>query len=150
MPSGIGSADSPARVSTCRAAPARRSTCAVPRLFAALVVAAVAIIGYYASKQVNPVTGEKQAIAMTPEQECRLGLKSAPEMAAQFGGEVRDPAAQRFVQEVGPPASSRVLGLADAVRVPLRAARGSRDASTRSRLPGGRCSIHWICGLVYT
>jgi hypothetical protein len=26
------------------------------RLFAALVVAAVAIIGYYASKQVNPVT----------------------------------------------------------------------------------------------
>jgi beta-barrel assembly-enhancing protease len=77
------------------------------RLLAALVVAAVAIIGYYASKQVNPVTGEKQAIAMTPEQEVALGLKSAPEMAAQFGGEDPDPAAQRFVQEVGRRVQSR-------------------------------------------
>jgi predicted Zn-dependent protease len=77
------------------------------RLFAALVVAVVAIIGYYASKQVNPVTGEKQAIALSPEQEVVLGLRSAPEMAHQFGGEDRDPAAQQMVREVGQRVQSR-------------------------------------------
>lgn len=70
------------------------------RLFAAVIVAIVAIVGYYASKQVNPVTGEKQAIALSPEQEVALGLKSAPEMAQQFGGEDPDPAAQQFVRQV--------------------------------------------------
>jgi predicted Zn-dependent protease len=44
---------------------------------------------------------------MTPEQEVALGLRSAPEMAQQFGGEDPDPAAQRFVQEVGRRVQSR-------------------------------------------
>jgi predicted Zn-dependent protease len=77
------------------------------RLLTALVVAAVAIIGYYASRQVNPVTGEKQAIAISPQQEVVLGLQSAPQMAQQFGGEDPDPAARRLVQEVGERVHSR-------------------------------------------
>ena len=77
------------------------------RLLAGLVVAVVAIIGYYASRQVNPVTGEKQAIALSPEQEVVLGMKSAPEMASQFGGADPDPAAQKEVQEIGQRVVSR-------------------------------------------
>jgi predicted Zn-dependent protease len=77
------------------------------RLFAAVVVAIVAIAGYYASKQVNPVTGEKQAIALSPEQEVALGLKSAPQMAQQFGGEDPDEAAQQFVRQIGERVHSR-------------------------------------------
>ena len=67
------------------------------RLLLALAVAAIAIIGYYSQTQVNPVTGEKQHIALTVDQEKVLGLQSAPEMAAQMGGEVTpsNPDAQR-------------------------------------------------------
>jgi len=77
------------------------------RLLTAMIVAAVAIIGYYASRQVNPVTGEKQAIALSPQQEVALGLQSMPQMEQQFGGEDPDPAAQKLVHDVGERVHSR-------------------------------------------
>ena len=56
------------------------------RLFIAIIIALIAIITYYSSTSENPLTGEKQRVAMSPEQEIALGYKSAPEMAAQLGG----------------------------------------------------------------
>lgn len=57
---------------------------------------------FLTSTQVNPVTGEKQHVAMSVPQEIALGLESAPRMAAQMGGEI-DPRSQSaaLVREVG-------------------------------------------------
>ena len=72
-----------------------------PRLFIAAAILIVSLIGYYMKREVNPVTGETQHISLSADQEVALGLQSAPEMAAQFGGEDPDPAAQAMVQRVG-------------------------------------------------
>ena len=73
------------------------------RLLAGLAIAAVALITYFSRTQVNPVTGEKQRVAMSVDQEKALGLQAAPEMASKMGGVVNpksDPDAQ-LVAEVG-------------------------------------------------
>jgi len=72
------------------------------RLLVALAIAAVGLFMYWNQVQVNPVTGEKQHVAISPEQEIRLGLESAPQMSQEMGGEVpeTDPRA-REVQEMG-------------------------------------------------
>jgi len=72
-----------------------------PRLIIALIIAAIGLVSYYTSRQTNPITGESQSIALTPEQEIALGLQSAPEMAAQFGGLDPDPQLRDFVSSVG-------------------------------------------------
>ncbi|MFN8352852.1 MAG: M48 family metallopeptidase [Spirosomataceae bacterium] len=71
------------------------------RLIIALVMAAIALFTYYSNTQVNPVTGEKQHIAITPEQEIALGLQSAPQMANEFGGLYPDQKVQQYVKQVG-------------------------------------------------
>lgn len=54
----------------------------------ALLIAFVGFILYYTQTEENPITGVKQHISMTPDQEIRLGLQAAPQMAAKMGGEV--------------------------------------------------------------
>lgn len=58
------------------------------RLIIALIIAFIGWIMYMNQVEENPVTGEKQHVAISPKQEIQLGLSSAPEMAAQMGGEV--------------------------------------------------------------
>ncbi|MDR3638201.1 MAG: M48 family metallopeptidase [Isosphaeraceae bacterium] len=73
------------------------------RLVAALIVAAFGFIIYMTHTEVNPVTGKKQHIGMSVDQEKALGLEAAPEMAAKMGGAIdprRDPRAA-FVARVG-------------------------------------------------
>jgi predicted Zn-dependent protease len=72
-----------------------------PRLVIAGVILLVGILGYFANQSVNPVTGEKQYVAMSPEQEIALGLNSAPQMAQEFGGVDPDPRIQQAVQAIG-------------------------------------------------
>ncbi len=67
----------------------------------AAVIAVIAIISYYSKTQVNPITGEKQRVSLTPQQEIVLGIQSAPEMINQMGGEVRDPKINNYVESVG-------------------------------------------------
>lgn len=72
------------------------------RLMAALMIAIVGVVIYYSQVQENPVTGEKQHVAITPDQEISLGLQSAPEMAAQMGGEVSSSDPQHIeVEKIG-------------------------------------------------
>jgi len=71
------------------------------RLVLALVIALVAVAGYFSRTTVNPITGETQRVAMSPEDEVALGLKAAPEMAAQMGGVSRNAEARALVQRVG-------------------------------------------------
>src|SRR5262245_44532016 len=71
------------------------------RLIIAIVIALMAIITYYSSTSVNPLTGETQRVAMTPEQEIALGYKSAPQMAAQMGGISQNEKARAAVAQLG-------------------------------------------------
>lgn len=72
------------------------------RLFIALIIAAVGFFMYLTHTEKNPITGVKQHIAITPQQEIRLGLQAAPGMAAKMGGEIpsSDPRTQE-VQKIG-------------------------------------------------
>ncbi|MRS65624.1 M48 family metalloprotease [Larkinella terrae] len=71
------------------------------RVIIGLVMALVALFTYFTNTQENPVTGEKQHISMTPEQEVQLGLESAPQMAQEFGGLYPDEKVQQSVKRVG-------------------------------------------------
>jgi len=71
------------------------------RFILAAVIALVALISYFGNTSVNPVTGEKQRVAMTPEQEVAIGLKAAPQMAAQMGGLSQNAKARALVERVG-------------------------------------------------
>lgn len=71
------------------------------RLIMALIVAVMALASYYGSSEYNPLTGEEQRVAISPDQEIALGLQSAPQMAEQFGGRDPDGQAQTNVRAVG-------------------------------------------------
>ena len=86
------------------------------RWIIALVLAAVAGITYLTRTQVNPVTGERQRVSLSPEQEVQLGRNAAPQMAQQMGG-VLDPSREtdaRLVAEVG----QRIVDNSDARKHP--------------------------------
>ncbi len=72
------------------------------RVLTALVIALVGWLMYMNQTEENPVTGKKQHVAISPDQEIRLGLESAPEMSRKMGGEVpaSDPHTQ-VVQKLG-------------------------------------------------
>ena len=71
------------------------------RIVIALAVAAFALFSFLSSKQTNPVTGQDQYISITKDQEIALGLQSAPEMEAEFGGLEPDARYQNAVQIIG-------------------------------------------------
>jgi predicted Zn-dependent protease len=70
------------------------------RVFIALVIAAIGGAYYWCNTQVNPVTGEKQHVALSPSDEVALG-SNAPEMARQFGGSTRTAEAREYVRRIG-------------------------------------------------
>jgi predicted Zn-dependent protease len=72
-----------------------------PRLIIALVMAAVALIGYFSKTQVNPVTGKRQQVGMNPQEEVAMGLQSAPQMANEFGGLYQDQNTQFLIKKIG-------------------------------------------------
>ena len=71
------------------------------RLVIAVIIALVAIVTYFSSTSENPLTGEKQRVAMTPEQEIALGYKTAPQMAQQMGGLSQNEQARSLVKQLG-------------------------------------------------
>ena len=87
------------------------------RLIGALVIALLGFVIYMSRTQVNPVTGEKQHVAMSAAQEmARWASRRMPQMAAKMGGDVdagRDPRAA-LVKEVG----SRLVRNSDARKSP--------------------------------
>lgn len=72
------------------------------RLIIAGIIIAIGLFTYWNRTEQNPVTGEKQHVAITPDQEIRLGIDSAPQMAKEMGGELpnSDPRTQE-VQRIG-------------------------------------------------
>lgn len=68
----------------------RRSSGFKGRLILAIIIALIGWFSYMHQTEINPVTGEKQHVALSPDQEIRLGLESAPQMSKEMGGEVPD------------------------------------------------------------
>jgi predicted Zn-dependent protease len=73
----------------------------VGRLVVAVIVALGSLVSYCTSTSENPVTGEKQHVALKPEQEIALGYRSAPEMTKRMGGLTRNEKAAAAVQRIG-------------------------------------------------
>jgi predicted Zn-dependent protease len=71
------------------------------RLILGLVFVVGGLFNYYGNTDVNPVTGEKQRVQLTPRQEVVLGLESRQKMAAQYGGLFPDERLQGYVKTVG-------------------------------------------------
>lgn len=71
------------------------------RLLIVLIMAGVALFSYYSKTQVNPVTGKKQQVSLSPQEEVALGLQSAPQMAAEYGGLYQDEKTQFLVKKIG-------------------------------------------------
>ena len=111
-----------------------------PRLIMALVVAAIALFGYFGSQQLNPVTGEKQRVSLSTDQEIALGLQAAPELAQQHGGQSRNTAGQALVEQVG----GRIVQRSAAKGAPYRWAFHLLDDDQTINafaLPGGQVFI---------
>ena len=72
------------------------------RLIIGVLIVLMGLFMYMSQVQENPITGERQHVAISPEQEILLGIQSAPEMAREMGGEVAasDSRAQE-VQRIG-------------------------------------------------
>lgn len=73
--------------------------------FRLLIGVAIALVGFFlymSHQEENPVTKQKQHVSITPAEEIKLGIESAPEMSAEMGGELpdRDPRTQK-VKEIG-------------------------------------------------
>lgn len=71
------------------------------RFVLAGIIVLISVLAFFFNKSDNPITGESQYVALNTEQEIAMGLQTAPEIAAQFGGEVRDPQANALVDRVG-------------------------------------------------
>ena len=111
------------------------------RLVMALVVAVIAVIGYFSKSAFNPITEENQRVAgITPEQEVALGLQAAPEMLQQFGGPDPNPEATAFVKRVGERLVSHTAAAQSAYRFEFHLL---DDAETINAfaLPGGQIAI---------
>jgi beta-barrel assembly-enhancing protease len=86
------------------------------RLVMAVVMVAFALLSYYGTREDNPITGERQHVGLSQEQEVVLGLQSAPEMADQFGGLDPDASVQSDVAAVG----NRVVSQSVAAKTPYK------------------------------
>jgi len=66
----------------------------------AAIIAIAGVVMYMTRTTINPNTGEKQHVSLTPEQEIQLGQQSAPQMTAEMGGEVEasDPQSREVVR----------------------------------------------------
>ncbi len=98
--------------------PAYRRPGISPRVVGAVLLAIIAVFMYFSRTQVNPVTGKKQRIALSVDQELSMGLQAAPKMASEMGGAAdprRDPAAA-FISRLG----RKIVESSDASRSPYR------------------------------
>jgi predicted Zn-dependent protease len=106
------------------------------RLIVAALIALFAVITYFGKTSLNPLTGETQRVAMTPEQEVAIGLKTAPEMAAQMGGLSQNTKARALVERVGAKLVRDSVAAKSSYRFSFRVLADRRTVNAFA-LPGG-------------
>ncbi len=110
------------------------------QLIIGVVIAIVGAVSYLGSSQVNPITGKRQSVALSPGQEISLGLQAAPGMEREYGGVLSDPGVTDYVTSVG----RRVVDESAAAKTPYRyefhVLRDPRTVNAFA-LPGGQVFI---------
>ena len=71
------------------------------RLALSAIFAVFGMFNYFTNISENPITGEKQRVQLSPQQEIVIGRQSAPQMAAQHGNLYPDRGLQEYIDEVG-------------------------------------------------
>ncbi len=71
------------------------------KLIVAAAIVIFSLVKYFASSEVNEITGEKQYISLTKDDEIAMGVNSAPQMAQEFGGLSQNSQYQQLVKQVG-------------------------------------------------
>jgi predicted Zn-dependent protease len=94
----------------------RRSGGLKIRLLLFAGIAIFSLMKYWGSSEKNPYTGKTQHINMTPNEEVRMGLQSAPRMAQQHGGLHPSAEYQAIVDKVG----NRLVSSSMAKKTPYR------------------------------
>lgn len=110
------------------------------RLMIALAIALFSVVSYFMKSSVNPVTGEKQHIGISAEQEVALGLQAAPSMARQYGGESSDVRGRALLEQVG----QRIVQNSDASKGPYQYSfhlLADPETINAFALPGGQVFI---------
>ncbi|MGH8593851.1 MAG: M48 family metalloprotease [Gammaproteobacteria bacterium] len=110
------------------------------RLIIAAGIALFALISYFGTSSVNPITGEKQRLSLTPEQEIAMGLQTAPQMAAQFGGLSDDVRAKALVKQIGNKLVAQSVATQSPYKYDFHLLGDSRTVNAFA-LPGGQMFI---------
>lgn len=71
------------------------------RLGLGLLFVIFGLFNYWGNVSENPITGEKQRVALSPEQEIIIGQQGRQEVLAEMGGLYPDQALQAYIDEVG-------------------------------------------------
>lgn len=106
----------------------------------AVIIALFSIITYFSQTSENPVTGEKQRIALTPQQEIAMGMQAAPQMAAQFGGLSNRADAAALVKQIGRTIAGHPLAAQSPYRFEFHLLADPRTVNAFA-LPGGQIFI---------
>ena len=109
------------------------------RFVIAIIIALVGVFSYYTTTSENPITGEKQHIRLTPEQEIALGRQLAPQMAAQLGG-LSQSDKRELVKRVG----EKIVAQSSAARSPYKYSfylLADRKTVNAFALPGGQVFV---------
>jgi predicted Zn-dependent protease len=106
------------------------------RLIIGLLIALGALVTYCGQTTTNPLTGEKQRVALDPSQEIALGMQSAPQMVAQMGGSSRNADATARVKRIGERLVARSLASQSPYRFSFHLLADPRTVNAFA-LPGG-------------
>ena len=110
------------------------------RLLIFVGIALFSLFKYWGSSEKNPYTGKTQHINMTPNQEVRMGLQSAPSMAQQHGGLHPNAEYQAIVDKVGERLVSSSIAKETPYRYDFHLLRDSQTINAFA-LPGGQVFI---------
>lgn len=79
------------------------------RTLVALVVVIAAVSLVAPGCATNPLTGKRNFMVLSPEDEISLGLEAKPQFVDEFGGPYADPVVQQYVAEVGRKVAAEAL-----------------------------------------
>lgn len=110
------------------------------RLLIGVAIVAFAFVKKCSQQEVNPYTGRKQTITMSPNQEIKIGLDSRDQMAQQHGGLYPDERLQAYVDMVGKKLVNSSLARETPYKYEFHLLADER-AINAFALPGGQCFI---------
>ena len=107
------------------------------RLGIVLLLILLGLLSYCNNTGENPITGEKQQVQLSPQQEIALGLQARQPLAAQYGGFYPDKLLQQYVDQVGKQVVARSIASRSPYPFEFHLLRDARTVNTFA-LPGGQ------------